>query len=801
VESLNFAGKYVIMRPLFLLLSLLVAVFFGHSALAQPVINEFSNGPSGAKEFVEIVAVGPPGGFVDLRGWIFDDNSGFYGCGSGQGIASGYVRFDSVATWACVPSGSIILLYNGGDVHPAITLPDDPTDANNDKVYVIGLGTTPSSNMSFNQTTPTASSCNTYLPFPAPGSGGSWGAQLGLSNVQDGATLVDPANLTTYWHGVAYGGLSSPPPVYFTGGGAQLGFAFQNTLSNNWNLVGNWVSHSYTLDNPGVGNNAANQAWIDSLRTPNGSTITASPLTGCSPLQVSFQTSQAGTNFVWTYGDGTSSCCVNTATHTYTSTGTFHAVLTYTTPNGCSAMDSVTIITTTASTPVALGSTICNGDAATLTATGGTGTYQWFTAPTGGTAIFNGNPFSPSPTANTTYYVANDSNSACANFARTPVSVTVVAAPSAHFTLTVPNPFCAPYSTTITFDSANGNLITTGPVSVTGNTVTFTGQGNSTIAYTVSNSICTRTFSQSFNAAAAPSAAFTVDTNLCVGEQAVLNPPGGTYSGTGVSGNIFSATTVGNFLVTHVVTNGTCNDTSTRIIHVVSSPDASFTGINGDLCISDAPISFTPANGTYIGLGVTGNTFNPSVAGPGTHQITHIVSNGACQATVSQDVTVVAPLPISFLLPDSVCLEVGSLSLTATPGNGTFSGPGVAGNLLSFTTTGKYTVTYSISSGCAADTTASVYVKRCIAPVLIVPNVFSPNGDGVNDTWHVDANVGLTDFQLEVFNRWGQVVYSSKNAQPYWNGDGVVEGEYYFVLKANMLGQAVDRKGFVRIVR
>ena len=80
------------------------------------IINEVSNGPAGSQEYVEFVVVdasatydctgsAPP--CVDVRGWIYDDNSGYHGI---SGIASGCARFTNDPLWACVPVGTIILL-------------------------------------------------------------------------------------------------------------------------------------------------------------------------------------------------------------------------------------------------------------------------------------------------------------------------------------------------------------------------------------------------------------------------------------------------------------------------------------------------------------------------------------------------------------------------------------------------------------------------------------------------------------------------------------------------------------------
>lgn len=84
--------------------------------------------------------------------------------------------------------------------------------------------------------------------------------------------------------------------------------------------------------------------------------------------------------------------------------------------------------------------------------------------------------------------------------------------------------------------------------------------------------------------------------------------------------------------------------------------------------------------------------------------------------------------------------------------------------------------------GCSAQDV--VFVKVLKAP--IVPNIFSPNGDGVHDTWvlpYLDTYPGCT---VEVVNRYGQSVFRSVGYTSPWdgtvNGKPVPVGTYYFVI-------------------
>jgi len=89
---------------------------------------------------------------------------------------------------------------------------------------------------------------------------------------------------------------------------------------------------------------------------------------------------------------------------------------------------------------------------------------------------------------------------------------------------------------------------------------------------------------------------------------------------------------------------------------------------------------------------------------------------------------------------------------------------------------------------------------------LFVPNAFSPNGDGVNDVFKVE-NVGYQGLELfQVFNRWGNIVYETKDATKGWDGysKGIAAeiGSYYYLIKlSDRDGEALVFKGEVLLIR
>src|SRR5690606_7652348 len=100
------------------------------------------------------------------------------------------------------------------------------------------------------------------------------------------------------------------------------------------------------------------------------------------------------------------------------------------------------------------------------------------------------------------------------------------------------------------------------------------------------------------------------------------------------------------------------------------------------------------------------------------------------------------------------------------------------------------------SGGCMAYDTLIIDVIN----ELVIPNVFTPNGDGVNDNLVFKNLHAFPDNKLVVLNRWGKTVYEKTGYQNDWNGDDVSDGTYFFVLELNDKDNTVH-KGTITILR
>ena|GEM_PF-2342985 len=114
---------------------------------------------------------------------------------------------------------------------------------------------------------------------------------------------------------------------------------------------------------------------------------------------------------------------------------------------------------------------------------------------------------------------------------------------------------------------------------------------------------------------------------------------------------------------------------------------------------------------------------------------------------------------------------------------------------------GQHSVSFIVNAG--KNCTDTVTKTIDVTDSLEIPNVFSPNGDNINDILEFRTN-GVTVYEFTVYNRWGAVIYTVTSKRPFWDGYSsagvkMPAGNYYFTLKAQ--GDAAYDKAGVVLLR
>ena len=306
---------------------------------------------------------------------------------------------------------------------------------------------------------------------------------------------------------------------------------------------------------------------------------------------------------------------------------------------------------------------------------------------------------------------------------------------------------------------------------------------------------------------------FTVDT-ACLGQPSLLTNLSSINSGSiesmlwdfgdGTNSIIRSPSktyqSAGEFDVTLRATSDLgCAAVKTVIAKVVDSPVADF-DVNA-ACFQQ-PSLFVNATTVDDGLltyswdfgdGASSTAIDPeyTYALPGQYSTSlTAISSFGCEDRITKNITVHALPNIQLSAAPTVSpgipttLEVtGAQEYFWEPGTG-LSNQLISNPVVTIDETTVYTVTGTDDNGCTDSDEMVVTVED---DFIVVPtNTFSPDGNGINDTWFIDNIVAYDNARVSIFNSWGEVVFQSDNYQNEWDGmfsnDLLPAGNYYYVI-------------------
>lgn len=440
-------------------------------------------------------------------------------------------------------------------------------------------------------------------------------------------TVTNPSACATATGSIQVTG-SGAGDVSWTGTqtGSATGISLPYTISS---LPAGSYNITYT-DGIGCVSNLVTEALNDPTPPATPSITAGSALTFCDGGSVVLTSSSLSGNN-WSNAQTTGAITVTTS-------GTYS--VTVTDGSGCSATSTPTVVTVNSnpSAPTVTPSgatTFCDGGSVNLSSSQGTGN-SWSTAETTQTIT---------ATTSGAYSVTYTNANGCSALSA-PITVTVNANPSVP-TITAggATTFCDGGTVTLTSSEISGNTWST---TETTGSIAVNTSGNYTVMFTDGNGCFTTSVPTVVTVNANPALPIVTPngpTTICDGDMVTLSSSYGTGNvwSTSESTASIDVSTTNTFSVTHTDANG-CSSVSDPISIIVNAlPTVTF-GALSDLCDYNAAITLTqgiPAGGLYSGTGTAGTSFDPSVAGIGTHTLTYDYTDAnGCSASATSDIIV-----------------------------------------------------------------------------------------------------------------------------------------------------------------
>ena len=320
-------------------------------------------------------------------------------------------------------------------------------------------------------------------------------------------------------------------------------------------------------------------------------------------------------------------------------------------------------------------------------------------------------------------------------------------------------------------------------VSSTTNTASNLAAGNYTV--TAGTAGCTTSTVITIGSGSAPTISsvqtLTTSCGLATGAATVNTTPTSTsYTwSSGVSSNTNTASNLaaGNY----TVTVGTSGCTTSTVIAIISvgQPTISATQTTGENCnLSDgtASFSFSPSTSSIVwSSSITSTTNIATGLSAGSYTVT--LTNGTC--TTSTVITI-NPIISTFTISPNVTIQQGSSTQINSSVGTSYTWTPITNlsctNCSNPIVNPNQTTTYCVNSfdGTCTYTncvTITVEIPCVVNKNYSAPNAFSPNGDGNNDEFCIKGLSNcISSFEISIYNRWGEMVYSSTEADFCWDG-------------------------------
>ena len=550
--------------------------------------------------------------------------------------------------------------------------------------------------------------------------------------------------------------------------------------------------------------------------------------------------SNGGTSYSWTGPNGFTSTSQNPniPAATLAAGGIYTVVVT---ANTCTAAATVSATINPLPTPnIVTNSPLCVGQGLNLNGNGGV-SFSW-TGPNGFTSTSQNPNIGSTSLSNGGNYVltVTDANG-CVNTTNANVTINPLPIASASGGTACENmnvSLSANGGATYAWTGPNG--FTSSLQNPTINNAAFAASGQYTVVVT-SAAGCVSTAFTSIVVNPAPVPQIVINTPICVNNVLNMSATGGvSYIWSGPNGFSASAATAtlnanstafsGNYQVTVTDANG-CQATTSSNAIINPLPMPNITAMNNTGCspvcatfnlTSNSPI--VTANWTLgDGSVASGTSANSCYLTTGIYTINATVTDANGCSNTAQNTAEVYPEPIADFnhaplkpvinIDPEVTFTDASHGATIASWNWYFMNTAQYTSnqqnpTFMYTEPGTYAVALVVKSdkGCTDTIVRELVVGEDYG--IYVPNAFSPNEDGLNDIFQ-PKGFGIVKYEIQIFDRWGEKVFSTKNFEEGWNGkfqgrggDICEEGTYTWLINVtSVFGKAHEIKGHVTLIK
>lgn len=262
-----------------------------------------------------------------------------------------------------------------------------------------------------------------------------------------------------------------------------------------------------------------------------------------------------------------------------------------------------------------------------------------------------------------------------------------------------------------------------------------------------------------------------------------------------------------------VTDNSSCTDSDSAIINIFSLPDPTISGdsmlCEGEqivLSLNDAKsYNWSPSNG------LDNNTNSQVIAEPSINTRYHITITDQNSCTDTGSIMIIVfPIP-AVQLGDDQTIDKGQSIILSASGGDSYTWSPLDGieyiNDSTVSVSPSITTSYKLivnNNGCENEDEIIVSIMDYNVKIAI-PKAFTPDGDGINDQIQVYTK-GLKEYELLIFNRWGQVIFESKDANQAWDGtfnniELEVETYTYIIRALSENNENILQKGQIQLIR